>query len=277
MVREYLLATALMILGGLLGIMFVTILRRVMVEDATLPFPESVAASEIHKAGQRGTGAAVQLFTAMGVGALIKLIGDFGIFQAKNAFQIAIGKVNESFVRLGLTADAKKVSAGGITTFSAPEITPAYLGVGYIIGPVLGALNFAGGLLAWGLLLPTLVYFVGPSMIGQYTGADGVQNWPALTGHLYRFIVRPIAVGGMLVGACYTLYRMRKNLIAGIKRGIADVRKSAAASATTLRTEQDLPFKTVLMGIGVILVLMSRSTSTSRRRSTQRCSPASSS
>jgi len=256
MVREYLLATALMILGGLLGIMFVTILRRVMVEDATLPFPESVAASEIHKAGQRGTGAAVQLFTAMGVGALIKLIGDFGIFRAKNAFQIAIGKVNESFVRLGLTADAKKVSAGGITTFSAPEITPAYLGVGYIIGPVLGALNFAGGLLAWGLLLPTLVYFVGPSMIGQYTGADGVQNWPALTGHLYRFIVRPIAVGGMLVGACYTLYRMRKNLIAGIKRGIADVRKSAAASATTLRTEQDLPFKTVLMGIGVILVLM---------------------
>ena len=256
MVREYLLATALMILGGLLGIMFVTILRRVMVEDATLPFPESVAASEIHKAGQRGTGAAVQLFTAMGVGALIKLIGDFGIFRAKNAFQIAIGKVNESFVRLGLTADAKKVSAGGITTFSAPEITPAYLGVGYIIGPVLGALNFAGGLLAWGLLLPTLVYFVGPSMIGQYTGADGVQNWPALTGHLYRFIVRPIAVGGMLVGACYTLYRMRKNLLAGIKRGIADVRKSAAAGTATLRTEQDLPFKTVLVGIAVILVLM---------------------
>jgi putative OPT family oligopeptide transporter len=256
MLREYLIASALMILGGLLGIMFVTILRRVMVEDATLPFPESVAASEIHKAGQRGTDAAVQLFQAMGVGAVIKLIGDFGVFRAKNYFQLGVGKLQEGFVRLGLTADAKKVTAGGVTTFAAPEITPAYLGVGYIIGAELGALNFAGGLLAWGLFVPLLVYFVGPSMIGQYTDAAGVQNWAGLTGHLYRFIVRPIAVGGMLVGACYTLYRMRKNLIAGIRRGIADVRKSAAATATTERTERDLPFKSVLVGIAAILAAM---------------------
>ena len=256
MLREYLLASALMILGGLLGIMFVTILRRVMVEDASLPFPESVAASEIHKAGQRGTDAAVQLFQAMGVGAVIKLIGDLGVFRAKNYFQIGVGKVQEGFVRLGLTADAKKVTAGGVTTFAAPEITPAYLGVGYIIGAELGALNFAGGLLAWGLFVPLLVYFIGPSMIGDYTGADGVQNWAALTGHLYRFIVRPIAVGGMLVGACYTLFKMRKNLIAGISRGIADVKKSAAATAATERTETDLPFKTVLVGIAAILAAM---------------------
>ena len=256
MLREYLLASALMILGGLLGIMFVTILRRVMVEDPSLPFPESVAASEIHKAGQRGTDAAVQLFQAMGVGAAIKLAGDFGLFRAKNYFQVAVGKLQEGFVRLGLTTDAKKVTAGGVTTFAAPEITPAYLGVGYIIGAELGALNFAGGLLAWGLFVPLLVYFIGPTMIGDYTGADGVQNWAALTGHLYRFIVRPIAVGGMLVGACYTLYKMRKNLIAGIRRGIADVKKSASASAATERTERDLPFKTVLVGIAAILAAM---------------------
>ena len=71
---EYLTASALMIVGGILGILFVTILRRVMVEDRTLPFPESVAASEIHKAGQRGADAAIQLFKAMGVGAVIKLL-----------------------------------------------------------------------------------------------------------------------------------------------------------------------------------------------------------
>lgn len=256
MVQEYLTATALMILGALLGIMFVTILRRVMVEDPTLPFPESVAASEIHKAGQKGTGAAMQLFSAMGVGAAIKLAGDLGVFRAKNTFQIAVGKVHESFVRLGLTQDAKKVATGGVSTFAAPEITPAYLGVGFIIGPELGALNFAGGLLAWGLFVPLLVYFIGPSMIDQYTTPDGVQEWAKLTGHLYRYIVRPIAVGGMLVGACFTLYRMRKNLIGGIKRGIADVQKSAHAAATTDRTERDLSFKTVLMGIAVILILM---------------------
>jgi putative OPT family oligopeptide transporter len=259
MVREYLVSAALMILGGLLGIMFVTVLRRVMVEDPSLPFPESVAASEIHKAGQKGTGAAAQLFQAMGVGALIKLLGDLGVFHARNTFQVAVGKVQESFVRLGLSSDAKKVSAGGLSTFAAPEITPAYLGVGYIIGPELGALNFAGGLLAWGLFVPLLVFFVGPTMIGQYAApgaAPTSADWAALVGHLYRFIVRPIAVGGMLVGACYTLYRMRKNLIGGIKRGIADVQKSATAEVTTLRTEHDLSFKIVFLGIVAIFAAM---------------------
>lgn len=264
MLAEYLTASALMILGGLLGIMFVTILRRVMVEDHTLPFPESVAASEIHKAGQRGADAAMQLFKAMGVGALIKLLSradiatkdGLGAFFYRNNFQVHVGTIKESLVRLGLTKESNVVPAGGITTFSAPDITPAYIGVGYIIGPELGALNFAGGLLAWGLLVPLLVFFLGPTMIDKYTAANGTQDWAALTGHLYRFIVRPIAVGGMLVGACFTLWRMRKNLILGIKRGVADVRKAASAEATTLRTERDLSFRVVLLGIVVIFILM---------------------
>ena len=100
---EYLTASALMIVGGILGVLFVTLLRRVMVEDRSLPYPESVAASEIHKAGQRGSDAAMQLFGAMGVGALIKLLGDAGVFSASNTFTLAVGKVKESFVRLGLT------------------------------------------------------------------------------------------------------------------------------------------------------------------------------
>jgi putative OPT family oligopeptide transporter len=131
------------------------------------------------------------------------------------------------------------------------------MGVGYIIGPELGALNFAGGLLAWGLFVPLLVFFLGPHHIDQYTDpATGAQNWAGLAGHLYRYIVRPIAVGGMLVGACFTLWRMRKNLISGIKRGVADVKKSAAAAEATERTEKDLSFKVVLMGIAAVFVLM---------------------
>ncbi len=255
MLQTYLTASALMMLGGVLGIMFVTVLRRVMVEDPSLPFPESVAASEIHKAGQRGAEAAMQLFRAMGVGALIKLLDGLGIFRSSNDFQLAVGKVNESSVRLGLDANAKSITAGGVTTISAPAATPAYIGVGYIIGPELGALNFAGGVLAWGLFVPLLVYFLGPQMIGQYT-TDGVQNWALLTNHLYQFVVKPIAVGGMLVGACYTLWKMRKNLILGIKRGVADVRKSATAAAATQRTERDLSFKVVLFGIALIFILM---------------------
>ena len=260
MTTEYLVAASLMILGGILGIMFVTVLRRVMVEDESLPFPESVAASEIHKAGQRGAEAAVQLFKAMGVGALIKLMDGFGIFKSSNLdFQVMMGHVKESFVKLGLKGDAEKVVGGGITTLSAPAATPAYIGVGYIIGPELGALNFAGGLLAWGLFVPLLVFFLGPQLIDRYvisSNGDSMAAWAAMTGHLYRYIVRPIAVGGMLVGACFTLWKMRKNLILGIKRGVADVRKSASQHAATERTERDLSFKVVILGVVVVFALM---------------------
>ena len=259
MLQEYLLASCLMILGGVLGIMFVTILRRVMVEDTSLPFPESVAASEIHKAGQRGTEAAVQLFKAMGIGALIKLMDGLGIFRASNEFTLGVGTPGQSFVKLGLTDTSAKITAGGLTTFSAPDVTPAYLGVGYIIGPELGALNFAGGLLAWGLFVPLLVFFLGPGLIDQYMAAnngDQIAAYGAIAGHIWRFIVRPIAVGGMLVGACYTLYKMRKNLIAGVKRSVADVKKSAAAAAATQRTEQDLSLKIVGLGIVALVILM---------------------
>jgi putative OPT family oligopeptide transporter len=258
--HEYLISSALMILGGLLGIMFVTVLRRVMVEDHTLPFPESVAASEIHKAGQKGAQAALQLFRAMIAGCVVKLMDGFSMFRYQNEFPIGIGTVKQTFVRLGIGDSAAKVTTGGVTHFSAPDITPAYFGVGYIIGPELGSLNFAGGLLAWGLFVPVLIYFLGPSLIDQYLAANNGNEaaaWAAMVGHLWKFIVRPIAVGGMLVGACYTLYRMRKSLIAGVKRGIADVRKSATAAAATERTERDLSLNVVGLGILAIVVLMS--------------------
>jgi putative OPT family oligopeptide transporter len=256
MVEEYLTASALMILGGILGIMFVAVLRRVMVDDPTLPFPESVAAGEIHKAGQRGAEAAAQLFRAMGVGALIRLLGrldagtfdGLGVYYAVNRFQVAVGKLKDGLVRLG---GDRSVQAGGITTMTAPAASPAYIGVGFIIGPELGALNFAGGLLAWGLFVPLLVYFLGPGLVGQYGG-----DWAAVTGALYKMIVKPIAVGGMLVGACYTLWRMRRNLIAGIQRAVGDVKKSAEAGEATVRTERDLSFRTVLIGIAIVFALM---------------------
>ena len=257
--RQYLVSSALMILGGLLGIMFVTVLRRVMVEDPTLPFPESVAASEIHKAGQKGAEAAMQLFRAGIAGCVVKLMDGFGLFRAANEAHIGIGTVKQTFVRLGLTSDSAKVTTGGVTTFSAPDVTPAYFGVGYIIGPELASLNFAGGLLAWGLFVPVLIYFLGPSLIDQFLAQNSGNEaaaWSAMVGNLWKFIVRPIAVGGMLVGACYTLYKMRKNLISGVKRGIADVQKSATQAAATVRTEQDLSLKVVGLGIVAVFALM---------------------
>lgn len=260
--KDYITASLLMVVGGILGILFVTMLRRVMVEDKDLPFPESVAAGEIHKAGQKGQQAAMELFKAMGFGALIKFLGDFGLFKASNDFIVKVGEIGRSIIRLGFKKESFAISnVGGISTISAPAISPAYMGVGYIIGPELASLNFAGGLLAWGLFVPLLVFFLGPSMIGDFAQSQGLDPntnyaWAKLTENLWKFVVRPIAVGGMLVGAVYTLYRMRKNLKAGLKRSISDLKKSAEAQATTLRTDRDLNFKIVLLGIIVVFILM---------------------
>ena len=258
---DYLKATALMVVGGVLGILFVTLLRRVMVEDPELPFPESVAASEIHKAGQRGSEAAKQLFEAMGVGALVNLLGQLKVFLPSNDFYPKVGELGRSIVRLGFKRDAYAIPAGGVSTISAPAVSPAYLGVGYIIGPELAALNFAGGLLAWGLFVPILVFFLAPSQLAEFAHSIGGQagtmtTWVAFADHVWKFIVRPIAVGGMLVGAVYTLYKMRKNLWLGIKRGVSDLKKSAEAHEATSRTDRDINFKVVLFGVLVTLVLM---------------------
>ncbi len=255
--EAYWKSTALMVVGGLLGILFVTLLRRVMVEDPELPYPESVAASEIHKAGQRGGEAAGHLFKAMGVGAALYFLGVIQVFAAVKEFVFHVGQLGRSIVRLGSQATATTVNAGGVTTFSSPAVSPAYLGVGHIIGPSLAALNFAGGLMAWGLLVPLLIFFLGPELQRTLAPAPGAElPWESLVAAVWRFIVRPIAVGGMLVGASFTLFRMRKTLGAGLKRSISDLKKSAAQRAETSRLDRDLDAKVVFGGLAVTVVAM---------------------
>jgi putative OPT family oligopeptide transporter len=255
----YLKSTALMFVGGLLGIMFVTFLRRVMVTDPELGFPESVAASEIHKAGQKGSQGAKFLFQAMGLGALIYAMGVVRIFAATKEFIIKVGTIGASFVRLGTAQDAPKVVGGGTVAVAGPGIYPAYIGVGYIIGPRLASLNFAGGVLAWGLFAPLLMFFLGPQLVEKFYGpgiAMADVGWPDMMVSVWKFIIRPIAVGGMLVGAGYTLFRMRKNLAAGMKRSISDVKKATGQAEVASRIEKDLNIRLVLGILGITFVMM---------------------
>src|SRR5579871_1738832 len=116
--HAYLKSSILMLVGGVLGILFVTLLRRVMVEDPELPFPESVAASEIHKAGQQGSRAAKILFSNMGFGGLVYLLGQFSLFSPSRDFLVNVGQLGKSFVRMGRSATAPKLAAGAATTWS---------------------------------------------------------------------------------------------------------------------------------------------------------------
>jgi putative OPT family oligopeptide transporter len=248
-------STALMTVGSVLGVLFVSLVRRVMVEDPELPFPESVAAAAIHKAGQRGAEAAKYLFWNIGVGGVIFMLGRFGLFAADKDFFFTVGDLGRSQVRLGAAGNPRLLATGGTTMVSAPSVSPAYLGVGYIIGIKLAAIQFSGGVLAWGLMVPLLMFFLGPQL-KQYLPADTPENWAAVAAAVWRFIVRPIAVGGMLVGAAYTLFKMRESLTVGLGRAFSDLRQTAEQHAKLSRTERYMSSKTVFGLIAVVFVLM---------------------
>jgi putative OPT family oligopeptide transporter len=252
---SYWKSTALIMVGSILGVLFISLVRRVMVEDPELPFPESVAASEIHKAGQRGAQAAKYLFWNIGVGGIVYILGSFGLFAAGKDFHFAVGSLGRSRVRLGLAGSQNIVATGGVSTFAAPSVSPAYLGVGYIIGLRLASIQFAGGVLAWGLMVPLLIYFLGPQ-IRQYLPADTPDDWITMSISVWKFVVRPIAVGGMLVGAAYTLFKMGKSLTAGFGKAISDLRQTADQRAELSRTEQYMSSKAVFGLIALMFVFM---------------------
>src|SRR5258706_8679911 len=248
-------ATALMTVGSILGVLFVSLVRRVMVEDPELPFPESVAALEIHKAGRRGAEAAKYLFWNIGVGGIVYILGALGVFGTDKTFAFGIGQLGRTQVRLGPLGSSNIVSTGAVSTAAAPSVSPALLGVGYIIGLRLSALQFAGSVLAWGFLVPLLMYFMGPQL-KQFIPGDMPTDWIDMAESVWRYIVRPIAVGGMLVGSAYTLYRMKDSLAAGLGKAFADLRSSKGEQPELSRTEQYMSFKTVFILIGVMFVLV---------------------
>ena len=237
---NYFTSSLIMFAGGVLGIMFVALLRRVMVEDAELPYPESVAAAEIHKAGARGGSGTKFLFGAMAIGAIVQTLVKISIFASAWEKFVAF---KTSAITLAATWKAKVM--GGML-LSSPGISPAYMGVGYIIGPKLGALNFSGGIIAWGMLVPIITYFLAPGVLPE--GAPQ-GDWIALSYAVWKFIVRPIAIGGMLVGACFTLFKMRKSLVTGLTRSVSDVKKAAAGEHVVDRVNKDIAFTYVLGGI----------------------------
>ena len=247
--------TALIMVGSVLGVLFISLVRRGMVEDPDLPFPESVAASQIHKAGQRGAQAAKYLFWNIGVGGLVFILGRFGLFASDKDLHFGVGALGRSQVRLGAAGSPNVVTAGGMSMVAAPSVSPAYLGVGYIIGLRLASIQFAGGVLAWGLLVPMMIFFLGPRL-RDFLPADTPDNWAAMAGAVWRFIVRPIAVGGMLVGAAYTLFKMRTSLAQGLGKAFNELRQPAEQRLAQARTEQYMSFKIVFGLIAFMFVLM---------------------
>ena len=218
-----------MMVGSMLGVLFVSLVRRVLVEDPSLPFPESVAAAEIHKAGQRGADAARYLFWSIGLGTLVQALGEFKLYAVDKDFIVRIGQTRQEHRAPG-TARQHEMSCKPARSRRSPRppSAPRYMGVGYVIGPELAALQFLRQRAGVGRagsaddVLPRARICKNSCPPGA---GDG--GWAGMAAAVWRYIVRPIAVGGMMVGAAYTLFRMGKNLTSSLGRALAEVRHGA--------------------------------------------------
>ena len=179
------------------------------------------------------------------VGAVVKIAGDLRLFATE---WMTFFKSSIATFANGKTLDGGFLAGG-------PTISPAYLGVGYIIGPRLSALYFSGSVMAWGLMVPMLLTMLGSSFVQSLPQnaaltVDSSDAWMNAATVVWKEVVRIIAIGGMLVAACITLYRMRGSLGTGLKRSVKDLKRAAQGSAADVeRTEKDLKSSWILLGI----------------------------
>ena len=239
-------STAIMLTGGLLGVLFIIVLRRTMVVEADLPFPESVAAAELVKAGQGGQTGAKYVFQAMGVA------GAWELVKNANGVQIVSSSAT-TFVDLGRSTVemlGQQVRHAGGFILQSPDASPALVGVGFIVGPTIASTLFAGAVLGWLLLVP-LGLFLNPEAAADTVDAAALMT---LGEEVWLKQIRPLAVGTMIVAAFYTLFNLRTALIEGIGRAFTDIRKARTGTGTVTRRNLDLDFNKIGVAIAVLAV-----------------------
>jgi putative OPT family oligopeptide transporter len=236
----------IMLVGGLLGVLFVIILRRTLVEEAELPFPESMAAAEIVKAGQGGQTGAKYVFGSMGLAALWEIfVNSRGIQLVKDS---AEGFFEFGSSQIGILSGTKTFSGG--MRIESPGALPALFGVGFIVGPQVSAILFAGALLGH-LFLAPLALFLQPELAADLGSGETLMD---LSKAVYGNQVKPLAVGAMIVAAFYTLFNLRKQLISGVRKGFAEIGGARDATSEANRLEIDISLKKVGAGIIVLAV-----------------------
>ncbi len=251
-------SSLLMLVGGILGVLLIILVRRTLVEDAELPFPESVACAEMVKTGQKGGSNAAYMFWAMGLGGFIEFFTSSSGIQFIRPYTNTVFKIPGLSRITYLDSDNIEVTKSGTIEgrmfVESPAANAAMTGVGYIIGPKLAALTFSGGVLGWLFLMPILLFISGDlgAIVDKFDG-----NWTDMAVSAYNSQIKPVAVGAMLVGAFYTLFRMRKSLVTGIGRSIQDVKRAQAGGETqTIRTDKDLPFPSIIIAIIALVIPM---------------------
>jgi putative OPT family oligopeptide transporter len=220
-------------LGGLLGVLFSVPLRRSLIVDQGLAFPEGKAAAEVLKTGEN---------PAQGV----KILG--GAALLGGFMKLAAG----SGLRLISDTAAGAAWVGKGIAYVGTNLSPALLGVGYIVGLNIGIVVLAGAVIGWNIAIPLFSIFADripdlAAAIAQNCGGVGTGDAECAAGVIWSAQVRYLGVGAMLIGGVWTLISLRKSLFSGIKTGLAVARSGTASSMA--HTERDLPMKFILIGL----------------------------
>jgi putative OPT family oligopeptide transporter len=226
---DYMWVLAIAGLGGVLGVLFSVPLRRALIVEQKLAFPEGKAAAEVLKTGENPSQGVMLLLASAVMGGIAKMCAASGL-------------------RLFADSAAAAAYAGKSIVYFGTNLSPALLGVGYIVGLNIGVVVLAGGIISWSIAIPLYsanFLHLDPELVTRVAGADA----EAAAGAIWSRQIRFLGVGAMLIGGIWTLISMRSSILSGIRSGMAATRAGAMQGVAV--TEQDLPMKWVLVGIVV--------------------------
>jgi putative OPT family oligopeptide transporter len=219
-------------LGGLLGVLFSVPLRRSMIVENPLPFPEGKAAAEVLKAGENPGPGLRLLGISAALGALVKLAAESGLRIVPDNATVA------GFM-------------GKYLGYMGTNLSPALLGVGYIIGLNIGIVVLLGSVLSYNIAIPlyhALAPSLDPALAAQLAGLSAADAASLIRAEKVRYL----GVGAMLVGGVWTLFSLRSSLVSGIRSGIAAARKGSGD--VVAETERDLPMKWMLVALLIFVI-----------------------
>jgi OPT family oligopeptide transporter len=255
---NYFTILTLAILGGILGTLMMIPLRRSLIvkEHDTLPYPEGTACASVLKAGEKGGDFAKTAFLGLGFALayalfqkILHVIAEAPFFMTKQANKYL---------------PSAKISG---------EITPEYLGVGYIVGPKIAGVLVAGSVLSWFVFIPLLATLINPDVIaaqlvklgylGSLTQDGGPGGWSAATHTfadystaIYRAYVRQIGAGAVAAGGFITLIKTIPTIISSFKGSISSLKEGGGNAGAVKRTDRDLSIKVVGIGSLILIILM---------------------
>jgi putative OPT family oligopeptide transporter len=224
-------------IGGWLGVFFMVPLRRQLIvqEHGRLTYPEGTACADVLLAGERGGSFASRVFLGLGLG------GIYTLFQNENL--LGAWPSTPNYEPQWLKGSAIRADA-----------TPEYLGVGYIIGPRVAGVIFAGGVFSWLVIMPAIYFFGSHFPQAIYPGTKPIaQMSPS---ELWSSYVRPMGAGAVATAGLITLLKTLPTIWGALRAGVENLRQSKASRVGTVRTDEELPMNFVIAGSILLIVMM---------------------